>query len=340
MIAAPTISVIVPTYQTDRRAAIVEPTLRSLLAQDYPAELVEIVVVDDPGDDSRETVERVTADATHRGGPAVRLVRLDERLPAVKRNRGLKLATGDIVFFINDDLRFAPNVLSEHVATHQRWDEDIAVLGYCPQSPDMATTPFIEFYEPFAYQRMREYVDGPTPYQFFWSMNLSMPRHTMLGRNLVFHEYWAHIGHEDVELGWRWTRAGLKAIYNPRAVGEHYHPHTVAGACQLQETIGRGLRDLEVLVPDDELLERYGIFSWGNRPRAVARGLARRALFNNATAPLLTRWLDARTRNTTLTRWCYWKVLLHSTNYGYRSEPQRTPVPLTTRPVIRQEANA
>ncbi len=340
MIAAPTISVIVPTYQTDRRVAIVEPTLRSLLAQDYPADRVEIVVVDDPGDDRREMVARVTDDANLAGGPAVRLVRLDERLPAVKRNRGLELATGDIAFFVNDDLRFAPDVLSEHVRTHQHWDEPVAVLGYCPQSPAMATTPFIEFYEPFAYQRMDEYVDGPTPYEFFWSMNLSMPRHTMLERNLVFHEDWAHIGHEDVELGWRWTRAGLKVIYNPRAVGEHYHPHTVASACRLQESIGRGLRDLEVLVPDDQLLERYGIFSWANQPRAVARGLARRTLFNGLTTPPITRWLDARTRNTALTRWCYWKVLLHSTNLGYRREPPRTPVPLTTRPVARQEASA
>ena len=77
-------------------------------------------------------------------------------------------------------------------------------------------------------------------------------------------------GSEDVELGYRWTRAGYQVIYNPRAWGEHYHPHDLDTACRLQEVIGRGLRDLEALIPDPGLLERYGVFSWDNSPRSVA----------------------------------------------------------------------
>jgi hypothetical protein len=154
----------------------------------------------------------------------------------------------------------------------------------------------------------------------------------MLARGLIFHEDWAEIGHEDVELGYRWSQAGRAILYNPRALCWHFHPHTLDSACRLQESIGRGLRDLEVLIPDPALQERYGVFSWRNRPRAVVRGLIRRALFNAATIPSLQRWLGTRSRNTPLTRWMYWKIMLHYTNQGYREAAQRFPTPLEILP--------
>jgi glycosyltransferase involved in cell wall biosynthesis len=327
MDAPATFSVIFPTYN---RCDVVERTLRQLVAQAYPSDGYEIIVVDNSTDDTPAMVERVAAESAASAGPEIRLLWIAERLPAVKRNRGLALATGDLAFFINDDIWFAPDALAEHAATHAAWNEPIAVLGSCRQSPEMDQTPFVEFYEPFAYHEMRTYEDRPVPYRYFWSMNLSLPRQVMLERNLVFHEDWAHIGHEDVELGWRWTQAGLKAVYNPRARGDHFHPHTVASACRLQESVGRGLRDLEVLVPDPNLLERYGIFSVHNSPKSVVRGGVREVLFNRWTAPAMARWLDGRERNTAFTRWAYWKVLLHHTNRGFRTEPRRTPAPLST----------
>jgi hypothetical protein len=170
------------------------------------------------------------------------------------------------------------------------------------------------------------------PWRYFWSMNVSLSRAEMVGRNLIFHEDWSEIGHEDVELGYRWSRAGRSIVYNPRAWVEHYHPHTVASAARLQEGIGRGLRDLEKLVPERGVLERYGIFSWRNSPRSIARGFIRRALFNAFTAPRLVAWLDTRAEASRLQNWMYWKVLLHYTNRGYRAAAPRAPRPLRTLP--------
>ena len=116
----------------------------------------------------------------------------------------------------------------------------------------------------------------------------------MLDRNLVFHEDWAEIGHEDVELGYRWAKAGYQIIYDPAAWGEHYHPHDLASSCRLQASIGRGLRDLEVLVPEPGLHERYGVLT-GEAPfRGRLRMAARLALFNSVTAPPLERVLLSR----------------------------------------------
>ncbi|WP_254909851.1 glycosyltransferase family 2 protein [Micromonospora sp. NBS 11-29] len=152
----------------------------------------------------------------------------------------------------------------------------------------------------------------------------------MLDRNLVFHEDWANIGHEDVELGYRWTRAGYAVVYEPAAWGEHYHPHDLDSACRLQASIGRGLRDLEVLVPEPDLLERYGVCS----PRASLRGrvrmTVRNTLFNRVTVPPLQRSLSGLRRRHALAEWMYWKVLLFHTEQGYRTAPRRRPRPVVT----------
>jgi glycosyltransferase involved in cell wall biosynthesis len=325
---APTFSVIFPTYN---RCDVVERTVRHLLAQEYPNDRYEIIAVDNSTDGTPEMIERLAAESERQNGPCVRLLRSEDRLPAVKRNRGLEIASGEYAFFVNDDMWFEPDAMTHHARQHQAWDEPIAVLGSCRQSPEMAQTPFIEFYEPFMYDRMARFAGAPVPYEFFWSMNLSLPRRVMIERNLVFHEDWTHIGHEDIELGWRWTRAGLRAVYTPEAYADHYHPHTVESACRVQESIGRGLRDLEALVDDPGLLERYGVLTTKSSMRGICRGVARELLFNRYIAPRWIRWLDGRSRNTVLTRAMYWKVLIHSANAGYRDEPRRTPAPLIAR---------
>lgn len=319
----PFISAVTPTYN---RADVVERTLEHLLAQDYPADRYEVLVVDNSTDETPRMVERVAS----RSPVRVRLVSVDERLPAVKRNIGLREAAGDLVLFFNDDVWFDRRALAEHARTHVEWGRPVAVLGHVYQSPQMPRTPFVEAYEPFAYHELAGRAGEELPYRYFWSMNLSLPRATMLGRNLVFHEDWAEIGHEDIELGYRWAAAGLPIVYNPRATGEHYHPHSLDSACRLQASVGRGLRDLEHLVDDPLLLERYGVFSWHNRPRAVVRGVARRLLFSRLSVPFVKSWLEWRTGNSRLARWCYWKVLLHYTNTAYRQTPRRFPDRLVT----------
>jgi glycosyltransferase involved in cell wall biosynthesis len=312
----PTFTVIAPTFN---RREIVLQTLRHLAAQDYPHSRFEVLLVDNSSDDTPEMVEEFATTAPM----AVRLLRSGERLPAVKRNEGLVAATGEYVVFINDDVWFAPDFLREHARSHERATRPVAVLGHVYQSPAMPQTPFIARYRPFAYHEIAERADRTVTYRYSWSMNLSLPRAEMLENGLTFHEDWRHIGHEDVELGWRWTRSGREIVYNPRATGEHFHPHTVVSARRLQESVGRGLRDLEALIPDPGLLERYGVFSWRNSPRSIARGLVRRALFNATTSARLAEWLDRRTTPSRFQDWCYWKVLLEATNRGYRDESGR-----------------
>ncbi|HET8568501.1 MAG TPA: glycosyltransferase [Candidatus Limnocylindria bacterium] len=326
MVATPSFSIVIPTYD---RADVVERTLRHLAALDYPADLYEVLVVDNSSDGTPAMVERVAREARCE----IRLLRRPDRLPAVKRNIGLREARGEHVLFLNDDVWSEPQLLREHAASHAASrPEPAAVVGLVVQSSEMPATPFLDAYRPFAYWEIQDRADREVGYQHFWSMDLSLPRRVMLERNLLFHEDWREIGHEDIELGYRWTRAGLRVIYNPRARVHHFHPHTLDSACRLQESIGRGLRDLESLIPEPDLLERYGVLSLRSSPRALVRGLVRTALFNRWTVPAVRRWLGPTGRAGALPSWLYWKVMLYHTNRGYRSAaPRRVPA-LETRP--------
>lgn len=320
----PSISVVIPTYN---RSAVVARTVRHLLDQDLPTDRYEIIVVDNSSDDT----PAVVAGIARTSAVPIRLICNDERLPAVKRNQGLAAARHDIVLFMNDDVWVVRGFLTSHARAHARYAEPVAVLGHVRQSPEMDQTPFIADYRPFAYHLIPPGAET-LPFWFSWSMNLSFPRQEMLDRNLVFHEDWAEIGHEDVELGYRWSQAGRSLVYAPDATADHFHPHTVASACRLQRAIGRGLRDLEVLVPEPDLLERYGVLSRRNSARSIARGSARSVLFNRVTTPPLVRWLDGRQVGSAASRWLYWKALLHHTNRGYREAPPRRPQPTRTLP--------
>jgi GT2 family glycosyltransferase len=262
----------------------------------------------------------------------VRLLASSQRLPAVKRNEALREARGDLVIFMNDDVWVTPMFVREHVASHRRAGRPVAVIGRCDQSTRMPRDPFTAWFVPFSYHEIDDRADDTVSYWFSWSMNMSFPRATMLDRNLVFHEEWVHIGEEDIELGYRWTvKAGYDIVYNPRAWGEHFHIHTLDSACRVQESIGRGLRDLEALVPEPDLLERFGVLTPDASPRGRIRMTARRALFNRYTVPPLQRHLGARSRRSRIAEWSYWKILLHHTEVGYRSEPPRSPAPTPLR---------
>lgn len=326
--ATPFVSVIFPTYN---RRDVVQRTIEHLLAQDYPHDRFEIIVADNSSDSTPDMVLELAASSDVR----IVLQASTERLPAVKRNLALREARGDIVVFMNDDVWVTTDFISRHVAAHAAQADPVAVLGLVEQSGQMPQTAFTEWYQPFAYDEIADRAGADVSYRYHWSMNLSLPRQVMLDRNLVFHEDWAEIGHEDIELGYRWTRAGYRVVFEPRAWGEHYHPHDLASACRLQASIGRGLRDLEVLIPEPDLLERYGVLSRRASWRGRVRMGVRTALFNRFTVPLLQPRLERVDRRARLAEWTYWKVMLHHTQHAYRTTPPRQPVPTTTTPGAR-----
>lgn len=103
----PTVTVLVPAYN---EAEAIASTLQAVLAQDYPADRLQILVVSDCSDDGTDDIVRTFADS------GVELLRRPERGgKALGLNAAIRHARGDIVFFCDANARFDPHCVRELV---------------------------------------------------------------------------------------------------------------------------------------------------------------------------------------------------------------------------------
>ena len=240
----PFVSVIFPTYN---RRDVVQRTLEHLLAQDYPPDRFEIIVADNSCDSTPAHGARARGDLRRRASCCQAS---DERLPAVKRNQALREARGDLVVFMNDDVWVRPDFLRASCrGPCPAHGDPVAVLGLVEQSTQMPQT------------RVHRVVPSPSPTTRSPTGRcrgvLPLPLvdepqppapgdarpQPALPRGLGRDRPRGHRARLPLD------PRGLPRHLRARAWGEHFHPHDLASACRLQASIGRGLRDLEVLDP-------------------------------------------------------------------------------------------
>lgn len=104
MAEQPLVSVIIPMYNAEQ---FIAQTLDSVLAQDYPH--IEILVVDDGSTDGGAAI--VTTQY-----PMVRYIKQPNGGPSAARNRGVQLAQGTWLAFIDADDQWLPTKISRQMA--------------------------------------------------------------------------------------------------------------------------------------------------------------------------------------------------------------------------------
>ncbi len=115
---SPLVSIIIPTY--NMRQWIGE-AIDSALAQTYPH--IEIIVVDDGSTDGTGDFLR------ERYGDRIRYVYQENRGRGAARNRGLELARGEYIQFLDADDLLAPHKLEKHVRFLEEYPQFSAVYG-------------------------------------------------------------------------------------------------------------------------------------------------------------------------------------------------------------------
>lgn len=107
---SPLVSVIVPTFREER---YIGTCLDSLVAQDYPADRMEILVIDGQSDDrTPEIVQEIADKATH-----VRLLANPRRITPCALNIGIRAATGTIIVRIDAHCEYPKDYVSRCVQT-------------------------------------------------------------------------------------------------------------------------------------------------------------------------------------------------------------------------------
>ncbi len=121
----PNVSIVIPSYN---RAKELERCLRSLFDLDYPADCLEIIVVDDASTDETSSVLQHLVKEAAIHDLVMRVVRHEKRQGVgIGRNTGAEAAQYDLIAYIDSDCVASPGWLRELVPAFQ--DAQIAAVG-------------------------------------------------------------------------------------------------------------------------------------------------------------------------------------------------------------------
>jgi glycosyltransferase involved in cell wall biosynthesis len=235
MLATPTLSVIVPTYN---RCESLRITLDALQRQDFPRERFEVVVVSDGSTDGTEAFLRDYAAASPM---TLRPIFQQNGGPARARNRGIQEARNEIVLFIDDDVEPLPGFLSAHAAHHAD-DDCVVVIG--PMSPDPARARqepvWVAWEHAMLGKQYESFASGAWPTagpHHFYTGNSSLRRAHLLAVG-GFDESFKR--QEDVEMAYRMQRqCGVRFVFDSAPDGIHRPQRAFASWLKVAYEYGR-----------------------------------------------------------------------------------------------------
>lgn len=207
---SPRLSVVIPTRNG---AATLADCLNALRTSSCSPS--EIIVVDDGSiDDSAKIAERW----------GCRVIRLEQNIGAARaKNRGAREASGDILFFTDDDVIVAPDALARLVENYA--DARVAgVVGLLASK-----IPFDDFASNFKNLWMRfSYAKVPRErIGLFYTSIASMRREIFLRLGGFDENYRGASIAEDTEFGQRAWAAGHLIRLDERVVGAHHKHYTL-----------------------------------------------------------------------------------------------------------------
>lgn len=221
----PSISVVIPTFN---RAQMLCDCIRSVLDTGYPA--LEVIVVDDCSpDNTADLVKTIFS-----GDPRVRYLRNERNsFQAVSRNNGARIATGQYLFFLDDDNIVEQSIFTELVATFDRHPEAALVapmaVHQASNKRNLIWTLGSDFNRwtsqpkdhcpnlPLSDLPSDHSVDYPTTY----SPNAFMVTREAFDKVGGMEESFVAI-FEESDFGWKVMEAGYEEYIASRAITKHY----------------------------------------------------------------------------------------------------------------------
>jgi glycosyltransferase involved in cell wall biosynthesis len=265
--ALPTVSIVVATHN---RQSSLNLLIEALRLQEYPAELIEIFVIDD----GSEPPAQIDA-----GQLNVRILRQPQAGPASARNAGIRAASSEFLLLTDDDCRPRPDWVAKLCRSYLASPN--ALLGghtenALPENPySSASQALVDYlYESLSKQS--------SPNYFFTTSNVAGPRAGFLSIQ-GFDESFPLPAAEDRDLCDRWNGP---LLYVPDAIVDHAHPMALRGFIRQQFRYGRGARFLHMKRSTQNKSQRveglqfyFDLFTYPFRAQALAsRSVCYRAM--------------------------------------------------------------
>jgi len=244
-----TLTIVIPIFnRPDKLSRVLEAIFASEVEGLGP---VEVIVVDDGSlPPSEEIVRKKTPPETF----TLRYVWQENAGPAAARNHGFRLAGGDVVLCVDDDVLLEPEAIACHLKAHEA-EPGSVVFGQCVLVPDGATSksdlylmelgPTVDATNGLLRQQIvasgqisfeKAQFDGDGPYQ------------TSL-RTPVAEEY---------ELAYRLSKLGIPIFMEPSASGRHLQSGGVVEKTLQEFKYGIAIGELFYKVPG---LQEFGPYA-------------------------------------------------------------------------------
>lgn len=229
---APKLTVLVPTRERPER---LQRCLNSILASDYPAECIELIIVDNaPETEATRLLVESYGDRAH-----IRYFREDATGSASARNRGLRAVETEVVVMTDDDTVVDRHWLTQMARAFDSFPQAAAVSGLTiPLELDTAPQIWFEQYGGFSRGFTRRVLDldknQPSDVPLFpWTTRLFGSGNNFAFRSAFIREIGGFdaalgngtpaLGGVDTEILLRTVLLGHSIVYEPSAVVHHAH---------------------------------------------------------------------------------------------------------------------
>ncbi|MEI6786884.1 MAG: glycosyltransferase family 2 protein [bacterium] len=246
------ISIITPNYNSAR---FLEESIQSVRSQVRPGLEIEQCVIDGGSTDSSlEILKR------HRSGLS-HLVSEPDKGAASAINKGLRLATGEIIGWLNADDRYCPGALERVAEVMQQHPDKALCFGHCPIIDEQGgeirkgITRFKELFFPFSCRFMIQSINYVSqPAMFF--------RRSALEKAGFLREDWHAAWDYDFILR-LWKQGGAVHVLGGPLAEFRWHPGSISGqgyVRQFQEELDAAIADAGRYSP--QVLLHRGVRLW------------------------------------------------------------------------------
>jgi len=205
------VSVIIPTYQGADR---IRKTLASLVEQQFK-DFEVVVVIDGSTDDTKSCI------ALFDNKLQIVVVEQSNQGRAGAKNAGIKNSNGNLLIFMDDDIRFDQGIISMHVAHHASVHSSVLVGG-AVEDPRVSITEFHE-YKAFKSRLWNKSLHS-YPHPMPRDMALIVAANFSVSKSLI-----EQVGlfnpllrdSEDEELTLRVSSSGFDIYFNDKLAGWH-----------------------------------------------------------------------------------------------------------------------
>jgi len=249
------VSIIIPTHN---RVNSLITALNSLKDQVIGLPYEIIVVVDGCED---ETEKLLNADF-----PEIKLVVYKKNVgAAIGLNGGAKIATGDILLFLDDDMEYQPMLVQSHIEMHKGGKYDVLIgnfpLGHLPTDSYFRNVIF-DWTEGW----QETFSENVSFYNSLCSGHFSIKR-ALFEKVGMFDENFSRWGRKDSELGYRLIKAGAIFGYCRNAKAFQNYDKSPTGFLEDFRFLGRA--DVEMFIKHPELKRTLLLSSFFQAPWLV-----------------------------------------------------------------------